>query len=212
MTGDPFECRCVLCHDYGDRGEADQMDLTINSNVQQHGWHVVMVPEDGVGPGFAYTIGLAHTHGGPELAMFGLDIHAMHRMSTSSATGLPPAASWRTAKNITTLWTAIQSLSRVRTSVGTEPSSGGPSSSTGSPRCPSYKLHGPMRKGVSLGKSRRTRSTASPSHNYGCRPLTTRPGSGPQNSARRSVHVRTLPGSHSPFAARPRELAAALLP
>ncbi len=53
------------------------MDLTINSNVQQHGWHVVMVPEDEVGPGFAYTIGLAHTHGGPELAMFVLDIHAM---------------------------------------------------------------------------------------------------------------------------------------
>ncbi|MFJ3233596.1 DUF4262 domain-containing protein [Streptomyces sp. NPDC086787] len=26
------------------------------------------------------TIGLAHTHGGPELAMFGLDVHAMHRM------------------------------------------------------------------------------------------------------------------------------------
>ncbi|QEU96942.1 DUF4262 domain-containing protein [Streptomyces kanamyceticus] len=80
MTGDPFKCRCVLCHDYGDRGEADQMDLMINSNVQQHGWHVAMVPEDEVGPGFAYTIGLAHTHGVPELAMFGLDVHAMHRM------------------------------------------------------------------------------------------------------------------------------------
>ncbi|MFJ7201726.1 MULTISPECIES: DUF4262 domain-containing protein [unclassified Streptomyces] len=39
-----------------------------------------MVPEDEIGPGFAYTIGLAHTHGGPELAMFGLDVHAMHRM------------------------------------------------------------------------------------------------------------------------------------
>ncbi|MGP3638727.1 DUF4262 domain-containing protein, partial [Streptomyces sp. 24-1644] len=39
-----------------------------------------MVPEDDIGPGFAYTIGLAHTHGEPELAMFGLDIHAMHRM------------------------------------------------------------------------------------------------------------------------------------
>ncbi|GGX69215.1 hypothetical protein GCM10010515_40970 [Streptomyces fructofermentans] len=39
-----------------------------------------MVPEDEIGPGFAYTIGLAHTHGGPELAMFGLDVHAMHRV------------------------------------------------------------------------------------------------------------------------------------
>ncbi|MFE3940356.1 DUF4262 domain-containing protein [Streptomyces sp. NPDC059118] len=50
-----------------------------------------MVPEDEVGPGFAYTIGLAHTHGGPELAMFGLDVHAMHHMLNTfgekSATG-----------------------------------------------------------------------------------------------------------------------------
>ncbi|MEV6997620.1 DUF4262 domain-containing protein [Streptomyces sp. NPDC093982] len=39
-----------------------------------------MVPEDEIGPGFAYTIGLAHTHGAPQLALFGLDIHAMHRI------------------------------------------------------------------------------------------------------------------------------------
>ncbi|MFE9453549.1 DUF4262 domain-containing protein [Streptomyces sp. NPDC006739] len=75
MTDDRFQCRCVLCHDYGDRDEADRVDLAIIENVQQHGWHVVMVPEDEIGPGFAYTIGLAHTHGAPELAMFGLDIH-----------------------------------------------------------------------------------------------------------------------------------------
>ncbi|MER6678743.1 DUF4262 domain-containing protein [Streptomyces sp. NPDC000983] len=56
------------------------MDLTIIENVQRHGWHVVMVPEDDIGPGFAYTIGLVHTHGAPELAMFGLDIHVMHRI------------------------------------------------------------------------------------------------------------------------------------
>ncbi|WP_353940150.1 DUF4262 domain-containing protein [Streptomyces sp. HUAS MG91] len=24
MTDDPFQCRCVLCHDYGDRDEADR--------------------------------------------------------------------------------------------------------------------------------------------------------------------------------------------
>lgn len=34
------------------------MDLTIIENVQRHGWHVVMVPEDEIGPGFAYTIGV----------------------------------------------------------------------------------------------------------------------------------------------------------
>ncbi|GCD42327.1 DUF4262 domain-containing protein [Streptomyces paromomycinus] len=54
--------------------------MTIIKNVQQHGWHVVLVPEDAVGPGFTYTIGLSHTHGAPELAMFGPDVHAMHAM------------------------------------------------------------------------------------------------------------------------------------
>ncbi|MDA5139879.1 DUF4262 domain-containing protein [Streptomyces sp. AD681] len=67
------------------------MDLTITENAQRHGWHVVTVPEDDIGPGFAYTIGLAHTYGAPELAMLGLDIHAMHRMlngvGEKSATG-----------------------------------------------------------------------------------------------------------------------------
>ena len=63
MTDDPFQCRCVLCHDYGDRDEADNMDLTVIEHVQQYGWHVVMVPEDEIGPAFAYTVGLAHTHG-----------------------------------------------------------------------------------------------------------------------------------------------------
>ncbi|MER5281606.1 DUF4262 domain-containing protein [Streptomyces sp. NPDC002809] len=56
------------------------MDLAVIENVQLHGWHVAMVPEDEIGPGFAYTIGLSHTHGAPELAVFGLDVHVMHRM------------------------------------------------------------------------------------------------------------------------------------
>ncbi|WP_264201768.1 DUF4262 domain-containing protein [Streptomyces antimicrobicus] len=68
MTDAPFRCRCVLCHDYGDRDQVNRMDQTVIEHVQQHGWHVVMVPEDEIGPGFAYTIGLAHTHGAPELA------------------------------------------------------------------------------------------------------------------------------------------------
>jgi hypothetical protein len=80
MTDDPFQCRCVLCHDYGDRNDADLVDLTITGNVQEHGWHVAMIPEDEIGPGFAYTIGLSHTYGAPELAMFGLDVHLMHRI------------------------------------------------------------------------------------------------------------------------------------
>ncbi|MFI9118418.1 hypothetical protein ACIGW0_03250 [Streptomyces bikiniensis] len=47
---------CVLCHDYGDRDEADRVDLTIIKDVQRHGWHVVMVPGDEAGPGVAYAV------------------------------------------------------------------------------------------------------------------------------------------------------------
>ncbi|MCH5677311.1 DUF4262 domain-containing protein [Streptomyces gilvus] len=45
--------------------------------IGRHGWQVVMVPADGQGPGWAYTIGLWHSHRISELAMFGLDIHVM---------------------------------------------------------------------------------------------------------------------------------------
>ncbi|MCB5166571.1 DUF4262 domain-containing protein [Streptomyces bambusae] len=80
MTDAAFSCRCVLCHDYGDREAADDIDRMMIDHVQRYGWHVVMVPEDEAGPGFAYTVGLAHSYGSAELAVFGLDIHVMHRM------------------------------------------------------------------------------------------------------------------------------------
>ncbi|MGW1408192.1 DUF4262 domain-containing protein [Streptomyces sp. NPDC002403] len=42
--------------------------------VRSKGWsRTPAARQDEIGPGFACTIGLAHTHGGPELAMFGLD-------------------------------------------------------------------------------------------------------------------------------------------
>ncbi len=48
--------------------------------MQQHGWYIIIVREDETGPGFAYTIGLSHTYGSPEFAVFGTGIHAMHRI------------------------------------------------------------------------------------------------------------------------------------
>ncbi|MFE7131898.1 DUF4262 domain-containing protein [Streptomyces sp. NPDC057638] len=78
MLRDGCTCRCVICHDYGDRDAADPMDRRTVEQIQEHGWSVVMVPADDEGPAFAYTIGLWHTHTVPELALFGLDIHTMH--------------------------------------------------------------------------------------------------------------------------------------
>ncbi|MFE5098218.1 DUF4262 domain-containing protein [Streptomyces sp. NPDC056638] len=56
------------------------LDLEIIESVRRHGWHVVMVPEDEIGPGLAYTIGLSHAHGVPEPVMYRFNVHAMHRM------------------------------------------------------------------------------------------------------------------------------------
>ncbi|MFJ1756364.1 DUF4262 domain-containing protein [Kitasatospora sp. NPDC088134] len=79
MTSAQPACRCVICHDYGDRAAAGRSERWAVEQVRQHGWGVVMVPADEEGPGFAYTVGLWHTHRAPELAMFGLaDVHAMH--------------------------------------------------------------------------------------------------------------------------------------
>ncbi|MER5476036.1 DUF4262 domain-containing protein [Streptomyces sp. NPDC002734] len=80
MSNERAACHCVICHDYGDRGEATALDEHTVRHVQDHGWSVVMVPADEQGPGFAYTVGLLHSHGVPELAMFGLDVQLMHAL------------------------------------------------------------------------------------------------------------------------------------
>lgn len=49
-------------------------------HVQEYGWSVKKVPADAEGPGFAYTVGLWHTHRSPELALFGLEVEPMHTM------------------------------------------------------------------------------------------------------------------------------------
>jgi hypothetical protein len=75
MPGDHLPCRCVLCHEYGD--ELGPVTEETIAQVREHGWQVMMIPADDNGPGWAFTIGLWHTHGIPELAMFGLDIYDM---------------------------------------------------------------------------------------------------------------------------------------
>ncbi|MGI5254547.1 DUF4262 domain-containing protein [Actinacidiphila glaucinigra] len=67
-------CHCAVCQD--DNG-VDPHTLATVDVIHHHGWHVMMIPADNQGPGWAYTIGLWHRHRMPELAMFGLDIRLM---------------------------------------------------------------------------------------------------------------------------------------
>ena len=58
----------------------DGMEDIVLDNVVEHGWHVMLVSGDEDSYGFAYSIGLSHTHGQPELVCFGLDLDVMHSM------------------------------------------------------------------------------------------------------------------------------------
>jgi hypothetical protein len=85
-------CRCHICRP--ERSYNQQDRNTINA-VLEHGWQVMLVGTEagcshpdhehtGVdvhaepGPGFAYTVGLGHRFGHPELLMSGLDHRVMH--------------------------------------------------------------------------------------------------------------------------------------
>ncbi|QXJ20538.1 DUF4262 domain-containing protein [Actinomadura graeca] len=70
-------CPCVICHDYGDRDRLDNFQLRTIVHISQYGWSVVLVHPDGELPGWAYTIGLWHSHRSAELALFGGDVYEM---------------------------------------------------------------------------------------------------------------------------------------
>lgn len=103
MSVDRQACQCVLC-DVPD--ELDRRTQMTVDTVVEHGWQVIMVPEDAHGPGWAYTIGLWHGHRIPELAMFGLDVPLMHKilndMAKQATSGLAPAADqpWEDAASV----------------------------------------------------------------------------------------------------------------
>jgi hypothetical protein len=86
-------CDCQIC-----RPDEwyDELDRRVIETVLEHGWQVMLVADDAgcshpdhhdhpadddgePGPGFAYTVGLWHRAGHPELLMSGLDHGLMHR-------------------------------------------------------------------------------------------------------------------------------------
>ncbi len=58
----------------------EDRDHKLVSEIEEVGWHVIMIPEDDEGPSFAYSIGLFRTFGHPEIIIFGLDLDLMHRL------------------------------------------------------------------------------------------------------------------------------------
>ncbi|WP_418058793.1 DUF4262 domain-containing protein [Pimelobacter simplex] len=70
------DCDCHVC-----RPDAsyDEWDRRVIDTVLEHGWQVLLIAGDDSGPAFAYTVGLGHRCGHPELLMSGLDHDLMHR-------------------------------------------------------------------------------------------------------------------------------------
>ncbi|HEX7901691.1 MAG TPA: DUF4262 domain-containing protein [Planctomycetota bacterium] len=58
----------------------DGYEDVILENVEEHGWHAVVVPDDEEGPGFAYSIGQE-----PEIVLFGLEPEVMHKILAACA-------------------------------------------------------------------------------------------------------------------------------
>ena len=52
-------------------------DEKVLSDVREHGWHIIKVPERGSTPGWAFSIGLHHSYQHAEVMLFGLPLDAM---------------------------------------------------------------------------------------------------------------------------------------
>lgn len=75
--GSAEACRCVLHDPSEDNTSWDSGQQKVVADVERYGWHVRKISEDGSTPGWAFTVGLWHTFGHPEVAMFGLRVPDM---------------------------------------------------------------------------------------------------------------------------------------
>ena len=58
----------------------DDGDVKTLSDIASHGWHVIKVPELDSTPGWAFSLGLFHNYGHPEIVVFGLSLDRMHEI------------------------------------------------------------------------------------------------------------------------------------
>jgi hypothetical protein len=67
---------CLQC--LGAGRELDAGDKQLLADVRGVGFHVLKVPADDEGPAFAFTVGLHHRFGHPEVVVVGLDLDTAH--------------------------------------------------------------------------------------------------------------------------------------
>jgi Domain of unknown function (DUF4262) len=74
------ECHCLMCEGPAGGNYWDARDRQTAQFVRDYGWNVTGVAADEQTPGWAYSIGLWHTLGSPEVVVFGLSIEPMMGM------------------------------------------------------------------------------------------------------------------------------------
>ena len=61
----------------------DDTDRKLLEDVDQHGWHIIRVPGSDEVPSWAFSIGVFHTFGHPEIVVFGLPLENLHQIINS---------------------------------------------------------------------------------------------------------------------------------
>src|SRR5262245_26025339 len=78
LTRPERECHCRIDEPSpGQDADLDASDRTVLANVERYGWHMVQIYDDPQVSGWVFSVGMWHTLGSPELAVFGMEgIHA----------------------------------------------------------------------------------------------------------------------------------------
>jgi len=63
----------------------EESDAKILADIHEHGWHVVMIPDDDEGPGFAFTVGVYLRTLQPEILLMGVPMEPAHRILNAIA-------------------------------------------------------------------------------------------------------------------------------
>lgn len=76
LTDPERECHCRIDEPIpGQEATFDDSDRTVMANIAEHGWHIVQIPDEPQSTGWVFSVGMWHTLGSPDLAVFGMALN-----------------------------------------------------------------------------------------------------------------------------------------
>ena len=73
---------------------ATESEQRLIADIQQYGWHFIEIPEDDIGPGYLFTVGLYYSYSHPEILLMGLDSEISRAFLQSIAGGIKTGAKY----------------------------------------------------------------------------------------------------------------------